>query len=164
MRHVLSILTLVTVMLCTTFISRAAVISDNTITSVINEITATHPNVDKALLQRGVCQVASLWQTQDGNEEVFAQFVKDNYAANADQRKELFDKLSKAFEVLKGTSNQVAVELGLPTVLAGPDPTNIDYIMSAFNPYSHLWSDLYENKVAFITMLNSVKKASSLHL
>ena len=154
MRHVFSILTLVTVMLCTTFISRAAVISDNTITTVINEITATHPNVDKALLQRGVCQVASLWQTQDGNEEVFAQFVKDNYAANADQRKELFDKLSKAFEVLKGTSNQVAVELGLPTVLAGPDPTNIDYIMSAFNPYSHLWSDLYENKVAFITMLN----------
>ena len=42
----------------------------------------------------------------------------------------------------------------LPTILAGPDPTNIDYIMSAFNPYAHLQNDLFENKVAFITILN----------
>lgn len=132
----------------------AKTIGDSMVTDVVAKMTATNEDVDKELLQRGVSQVASLWQESDGSAEDFAKFVTDNYAPTAEARHELFSKLSKAFEVLLGTQNQVAIELSLPTILAGPEPTNIDYIMSAFNPYSHLWNDLYENKVAFITILN----------
>lgn len=132
----------------------AGTIGDDTIKDVITEITTGDTSIDRKLLQRGVTQAAALWQEADGSTEEFAKFVKANYATTAEARHELFGKLSKAFEVLLGTQNQVAVELSLPTILAGPEPTNIDYIMSAFNPYSHLWNDLYENKVAFITILN----------
>lgn len=132
----------------------AKVIDDAVVTGVVAEMTATNAEVDEALLRRGVSQAAALWQTDDGSVEDFASFVKANYASTPEARRELFDKLSKAYEVLLGTQNQVAIELSLPTILAGPEPTNIDYIMSAFNPYSHLWNDLYENKVAFITILN----------
>ena len=129
-------------------------ISKETIQKVTTELTSQHPACNQALMQRGISQVASLWQAQDGNDEVFAKFIKENYMADAESRFQLFNKLCTAYEVLLGTSNQVAIELGLPTTLAGPEPTRIDYIMSAFNPYSHLWNDLYENKVAFITILN----------
>lgn len=132
----------------------AKVIDDAAVAGVVAEVTAANAGVDEALLQRGVTQAAALWQAEDGSAEDFAAFVKTNYAASPEARRELFDKLSKAYEVLLGTQNQVAIELSLPTILAGPEPTNIDYIMSAFNPYSHLWNDLYENKVAFITILN----------
>ena len=132
----------------------AKVIDDAVVTELVGQMTADDASVDGKLLQRGASQVAALWQTEDGTADEFVQFVKDNYAASPEARRELFDKLSTAYEVLLGTQNQVAIELSLPTILAGPEPTNIDYIMSAFNPYSHLWNDLYENKVAFITILN----------
>lgn len=121
---------------------------------VVAELSKLYPNSDRLLMQRGVNQVASLWEEADGNEDAFNQFVKQNYMADATSRHQLFNKLCTAYEILMGTSNQVAIELSLPTVLAGPDPTRIDYIFSAFSPYSHLWNDLYENKVAFITILN----------
>lgn len=132
----------------------ARVIDDAAVAELVGQMTLDDASIDGKLLQRGASQVAALWQVEDGSAEDFAKFVKENYATTAEARRELFDKLSKAYEVLLGTQNQVAIELSLPTILAGPEPTNIDYIMSAFNPYSHLWNDLYENKVAFITILN----------
>ncbi len=132
----------------------AQTISQATREKVVTELCEQYPSSNRTLMQRGVDQAASLWQESDGNEEAFNLFVKQNYMADAASRRQLFDKLCTAYEVLMGTSNQVAIELSLPTVLAGPDPTRIDYIFSAFSPYSHLWNDLYENKVAFITILN----------
>ena len=133
---------------------QAQIISNVTRQQAETELITQHPNCNSTMMQRGINQVASLWQETDGNEEAFVQFIQQNYMADATSRRQLFDKLCTAYEVLMGTSNQVAIELGLPTVLAGPEPTRIDYIFSAFNPYSHLWNDLYENKVAFITILN----------
>ena len=132
----------------------ARVIEDAAVADLVGQMTADDASIDGKLLQRGASQVAALWQESDGTAEDFTKFVKENYATTPEARRQLFDKLSKAYEVLLGTQNQVAIELSLPTILAGPEPTNIDYIMSAFNPYSHLWDDLYENKVAFITILN----------
>lgn len=148
-----SLLSIAMAILGTSAIS-ANSINNTVVTNVVNEITSKNTVIDNSLLLRGVSQVAALWQDSDGTNADFASFVKENYAQTSESRDELFKKLSTAYEVLLGTQNQVAVELSLPTILAGPEPTNIDYIMSAFNPYSHLWNDLYENKVAFITILN----------
>lgn len=129
-------------------------ISGATVDAVVKELSALNPAGDMSLMRKGVEQTASLWHSEDGSEDDFRCFVKENYMADSLARHQLFLKLCTAYEVLLGTSNQVAVQLSLPTILAGPEPTNIDYIMSAFSPYSHLWNDLYENKVAFITILN----------
>ena len=153
MKYVLFALTLVTMIGCTS-VTETKEISNETKKNVAIELQEQNPSCNLSLLQRGIEQAASLWQAQDGTEAEFIQFVKENYMTDANARRQLFDKLCTAFEVLSGTSNQVAIELGLPTVLAGPDPTRIDYIMSAYNPYSHMWNDLYENKVAFMTILN----------
>lgn len=129
-------------------------IDNATVASVVTELSTENPQCDTALMQRGINQAAALWQESDGTAEDFIAFVKSNYMTTPQMRLELFEKLSKIYEVLLGTSNQVAIELSLPTILAGPEPTTIDYIMSAFSPYSHLWNDLYANKVAFMTILN----------
>ena len=154
MKRTFTILSILTIMIFSSFYSEAKIISNESIDSTVSEIYSQNPSIDKDLLHRGISQVASLWNESDGNQNQFIEFVKDNYATSPELRRQLFDKLCTAMEVLKGTSNQVAVELSLPTILAGPDPTNIDYIMSAFNPYAHLQNDLFENKVAFITILN----------
>ena len=124
------------------------------VADIVKEMQETYPDIDHATMQRGIEQTATLWEKEDGTAEEFAQFVKDNFVADADKRKVLFDKLSKAFEVLLGASNQVSVDLNLPTTLSGPEPIELDYIMGAYNPFSHMSSDLFKNKVAFITILN----------
>lgn len=136
------------------FTAQARYIDDNTVQQTAEILLRQHPDNDAERLHRGVSQVAYLWQESDGTQAEFTEFVCNNYMATPALREELFAKLSTIYEVLLGAQNQVSVELNLPTMLAGPEPTNIDYLMSAFNPFAHLTSDLYDNKVAFITILN----------
>ena len=107
-----------------------------------------------ALLERGVSQAAFLWRESDGSPEEFAEFVKENYATTPEERKELYDKLAKAMETIYGASNQLSVDLQKPTILAGPEPGNVDYILSSYDPLAHLNDDFFANKLAFITVLN----------
>ncbi len=122
--------------------------------AIVSEMQSQYPDANYDVMKRGIEQIAALWQAQDGSAEEFAAFVKENYAADSQARQVLFDKLSKVYEVLLGAQNQVAVELNIPTMLTGPELIDLDYTMSAFNPFSHMTTDLYENKVAFLTILN----------
>ena len=129
-------------------------ISEETVGRTVQAIVEKCPQADRALVQKGVAQAAALWRAEDGTEAEFEQFAAGSYAATPEDRKVLFDKLSAAFETLYGTSNQVAVRLQAPLQLAGPEPTEIDYILGAFSPYSHLSDDLFANRTAFVTILN----------
>lgn len=122
--------------------------------SVIEKLVAEIDSPDKALLERGIRQAASLWTSEDGTTDEFIAFVKENYVADPDRKKELYDKLARANEILAGAYNQVTIDLQKPTILAGPEPDNVDYILSAYSPYSHMSDDMFQNKLAFITMLN----------
>ena len=129
-------------------------ISEETVNRTVQAIVEKCPQADQALVQKGVAQAAALWRTEDGTEAEFEQFAAESYAATPEDRKVLFDKLSAAFETLYGTSNQVAVRLQAPLHLTGSELTGIDYILGAFDPYSHLSDDLFANKTAFVTILN----------
>ena len=154
MKNILALVAVIMMIVTGTEKVDARAIDNGTVEVAIAQLKQQYPDADCDLMSRGVAQVAALWNENDGSAEQFGEFVAENFVADSAARHELFEKLCKNYEVLLGTQNQVAVQLSLPTILAGPEPANIDYIMSAFSPYSHLWNDLYENKVAFITILN----------
>lgn len=129
-------------------------ISDITIQKTENTLIMMYPDHESDLIKKGVSQAASLWTEKDGTNEEFMKFSVDNFMPDAEAKENLFNKLSKAFETFYGTSNQVSVELQKPIHLAGDELTEIDYILGGYSPYSHLSDDLYNNKVAFITILN----------
>ena len=129
-------------------------ITAGTVERTVQAIMEKYPEADETAVHKGVAQAAALWRAEDGTEAGFEQFSTEHYMATPEDRKVLFDKLSAAFETLYGTSNQVAVRLQAPLHLTGPDLTEIDYILGAFNPYSHLSDDLFANKTAFVTILN----------
>ncbi len=131
-----------------------SIISQNTIQDTQNKLIERFPELETEVVRAGVEQAASLWRAEDGTEAEFVEFVNANLAVNPQARQTLFDKLSTAFEVLYGTSNQVSVRLQKPMHLTGGELTEIDYILGAYSPYSHLSDDLFNNKVAFITVLN----------
>lgn len=127
-------------------------ISETTIQQAIQGIETRLS--DKSLVEKGVRQAASLWRAEDGTEGEFIEFVKGNIMADDAAKEVLFQKLSTAFEVLFGTSNQISVRLQMPVHLTGSELTDIDYVFAGYSPSSHFSDDMFANKVAFITALN----------
>ena len=77
-------------------------ISEETVGRTVQAIVEKCPQADRALVQKGVAQAAALWRAEDGTEAEFGQFAAGSYAATPEDRKVLFDKLSAAFEAVRG--------------------------------------------------------------
>ena len=105
-------------------------------------------------LQRGIDQCAALWRAEDGSQADFEAFVKAWLAPTPEARRTLYDKLARALEIFLTQQNQLTIELGRPTILAEGEPGPIDYLLSSYDAGAHFADDMFDNKVAFITILN----------
>ncbi|MDD4058046.1 MAG: hypothetical protein PHO95_04010 [Bacteroidales bacterium] len=122
--------------------------------SAIKRILEENSVTDTIALYAGVNQVAQQWKMKNGTADEFVEFCSSNYASTPELRRELFNKLSVAFETIWGGYNKMHVELKKPMHLDGDPLTQADYIFGAYDPSSHLSEDLYNNKIAFMTILN----------
>ncbi len=129
-------------------------ISSYTIAELLQQITTEHPTLPTETVEKGISQAAALWCAEDGTEANFRAFVLENIAPTSEDRLILFNKLSTALEALNGTNNMLSTKLQMPMHLVGNPLTNVDYILGAYTPFSHLSDDLFQNKLAFIIVLN----------
>lgn len=134
--------------------TKNAFIGQATVDKVVKQLTDSCGEAAKVRIERGVKQVASLWEKQDGDQEVFAKFCTEHFVADTAQLNVLFTKLQTSFEVLYGNFNKMGMDLRIPVDLSGADLTPIDEMFASFSPSSHLTDDLFSNKIAFITILN----------
>jgi hypothetical protein len=134
--------------------TKSAFINQATTEKVIKQLTDSCGDASKLRIERGVKQVASLWEKQDGDQEAFTAFCAENFIADTAKLDVLFNKLQRSFEVLYGNFNKMGMDLRIPVDLSGDALTPIDEMFASFSPSSHLTDDLFANKVAFITMLN----------
>lgn len=129
-------------------------ISQTTIQTVKDNLTKAYPQADAQLISMGVEQAASLWRASDGTPEEFVALCTEYYKGTAESKKVLFEKLSKVFEELFGTANQLSVKLKMPVTLTGDELTEVDYIMGNYSPTAHFSDDMFDSKVAFLCVLN----------
>ncbi len=129
-------------------------ISSEAVADIQLQMTNEYPSLQAEEVQKGISQAAALWRVEDGTEEEFVDFVKGNLARTPEERAVLFAKLSTALEALNGTNNMLSVKLQMPMHLVGDELTEVDYILGAYTPFSHLSDDLFANKLAFIIILN----------
>jgi len=125
-------------------------ISEAVIEAVVDEV----PAADKALLEKGVRQAAFLWRAEDGSEAEFRELVRNTYAGDAGSKKALYDKLTSAYASIFGSYGELGTILQRPVILKGPEPDEVDYILSTYNPSAHISDDMFANKLAFITIIN----------
>ncbi len=105
-------------------------------------------------IERGVGQAAGLWRTGDGSAEEFAVFCRENFVANGAPLQALFEKLEFYSETLGGHFTEMSLDKDQPVDLDWGEITPIDIAMNGFNPAAHISEDLFQNKLAFITLLN----------
>ena len=119
------------------------------------ELKQRFPDADAMLMERGVSQAAALWTAEDGSEEEFSAFVRENYCATPAERVALFESLSRILENCYQSADMLTVDLLKPTQLTNAgEPQLPDWIMSAYSPLAHFSDDMFANKLAFVTILN----------
>ncbi len=105
-------------------------------------------------IKRGVEQAAAFWTEADGTPAEFEAFCTENFVAEPDERARMAAQLERNFESLWGCFNKMNVDLNLPIHLDGPDPTPLDELFGAYSPSAHFTDDMFEQKIAFIVVLN----------
>lgn len=129
-------------------------IDEAMINNTIEALTSEYPDA-KARIERSVPQVASLWRAEDGTAEEFGQFCKDYFVGDEEQLEQLATTLQLNFESLYGCYNKIGTDLKLRIhVDDGREIEPIDEMFNGFDPSAHLDDDMYENKIAFVVVLN----------
>ena len=105
-------------------------------------------------IERGVEQAAALWTETDGTPAEFEDFCVENFVADPDERARMAAQLEQNFESLWGCFNKMNVDLNLPIHVDGPEPTPLDEMFGAYSPSAHFVEDMFEQKIAFIVVLN----------
>ncbi len=129
-------------------------ISDITEQNVIAELIEKHGDEHAGRIERGVTQAASLWRLSDGTAEDFIDFCKQRFIGCEDELNMVFSRISRNFEYLFGYMNRIALELRVPLHLDIGPLHPIDQIFGSYNPAAHLRDDLFNNKLAFLIVLN----------
>ena len=107
-----------------------------------------------SLLTKGVNQAAAFWTEADGSQEDFIAFCNENCCKNSAEKEVLFHRLCDNFESILGHNNRVTVELSLPIHVSGYTALPVDERFAAYNSIAHLNSDMFDNKIAFVVILN----------
>jgi len=129
-------------------------VSDITINKVIDQLKETHGMAHAFRIERGVTRAAELWRTSDGSEEDFETFCTTNFIADEDRLDEVFNRLAYNFEHLYGYMGRIGVELNRQIHEDRGPILPIDQLFGAYSPGAHLQDDFFNNKIAFIIVLN----------
>src|SRR5450759_4122597 len=103
---------------------------------------------------RGKKQAAALWRPADGDAAAFEAFARANTASDAAARDALFTRLSAALVSLEGHMREAGRDLRMHVDLDRGPILPFDEALAAYDPGAHLTDDLFENKLAFTTLLN----------
>jgi len=141
-------------------------ISENEITDVKNLLVEKHGQEHAAIIERGLRNAARYWMETDGSAEEFKTFCLENYVKPGDEKKLLFERIERNFQIIEGYANQIRIDLMKPVHLTSFAPSPVDMIFGSYNVLSHFNDDSYNNKLAFTVMLNfpfySLKEKSEL--
>jgi len=132
----------------------AGFIGETTIASAVERVMTGQPSADRPLLEKGVRHAASLWREEDGTADEFGEYIAENYISDPEKRKTVFLKISSYLESLGGNMNEITLDLRKVLDEAVGEIDGIDRMFGNYSVGSHLQSDFYDNKIAFMIALN----------
>ena len=153
MRNFLPLIMILFIMNNALGVSNPSTISDQSVSNAITRVFKKS-NINDKILERGVKQVAQLWQPSDGSAEDFVNFCESYTCKDKIEKIKLFKRLESHFETIFGLNNLMTSQLLRPIQVIGSEPLPVDDIFSAYNPMANFNDDMFKNKIAFIVVLN----------
>ena len=119
-----------------------------------SELVAKYGDAQRDRIRRGLHQVTEYWRAEDGDAAVFEDFVRTNFAGNQATLDTMFNRFEQLFEQLDGHMHEInrafrqQADLDLGPILP------FDQIFAGYDPSAHVLDDFFENKLAFVVLLN----------
>ncbi len=129
-------------------------ISEETITKTARQLKEKYGESYAFRIDRGIKQVADLWQETDGTEADFISFCIENFEADSAKLFANYSKLERNFEIIFGLNNLLSLKLNEPLHLDMGEIGFVDMAMGAYSPSAHFDEDMFLNKIAFYIALN----------
>ena len=108
----------------------------------------------RADARRGMEQVAKFWRPEDGDAAQFEAFVDQNFAGDKTTRTAMFDRFEGLLEKLGGHMQEIGLAFRWQTDLALGPILPVDEMFAGYDPSAHVGDDFFQNKIAFVALLN----------
>ena len=89
-------------------------ISEATMQSVTTELMKRHGEPQRERIERGIRQAARMWSTEDGDEQQFAQFCRDNFIGDEEALGKTFDRLQENLMLVYGHMIELKRDIDRP--------------------------------------------------
>ena len=118
------------------------------------ELVAKYGEGQRGRLHRGMLQVASFWRTEDGDASAFEEFIRTNFAGDQATLDTMFERFEHNLEQLNGHMGELGREFRNQSDLDLGPILGFDDIFAGYDPSAHVNDDFFQNKLAFIVLLN----------
>ena len=126
----------------------------DSITKLEGGLVAKYGEPQRTRLHRGLLQVSEFWRAGDGDESAFQDFVRANFAGDQATLDTTFNRYEQLLEQLDGHMHEINREFRQQTDLDLGPILPFDEIFGGYDPSAHLIDDFFQNKLAFVVLLN----------
>lgn len=110
----------------------------------------------------GIQQVQSLWVEKDGAKEELISFCMDHFYSGS-ELDALFYRLQEKLGNIFGYTMELERRLKTETEESAGKLVSFDEMFASYQPTNHILADLFENKIAFLALLNfKIESVSSM--
>ena len=124
------------------------------ITKLEGELVAKYGEGQRVHVERGLKQVASFWRAEDGDRAVFEDFMRTNFAGEQATLDALFERFEHNLEQIDGHMQEIGREFRQQSDLDIGTILPFDDVFAGYDPSAHVTDDFFQNKLAFIVLLN----------
>jgi len=118
------------------------------------ELLAKYGDSRSERVQRGLQQVSEFWRAEDGDAATFEDFVRTNFAGDQATLDTMFNRLESLLEQLGGHMHEINREFRQQSDLDLGPVLPFDEIIAGYDPSAHVVDDFFQNKLAFVVLLN----------
>jgi len=119
-----------------------------------SELVESHGEAQRIRARRGLEQVASFWRETDGDREVFEAFVRRHFAGDQETLNTMFERFEGLLEKLDGHMNEITLAFRWQSDLDLGPIRPFDEIFAGYEAAAHVTDDFFDNKLAFVVLLN----------
>src|SRR6185369_11820440 len=123
-------------------------------TKLESELVTKYGPSQRERIQRGLKQVADFWRKEDGPRDVFEEFVRTNFAGDQATLDQLFNRFQNNLEQLDGHMGEIGREFRQQSDLDTGPILPFDDLFAGYDPSAHATDDFFQNKLAFVVLLN----------
>ncbi len=118
------------------------------------ELVTKYGEGQRARIQRGLSQVSEFWWAEDGDAATLAEFVSANFAGDQATLGTMFNRFESLLEQLSGHMHEINREFRQQMDLDLGPVLPFDQAFTGYDPSAHVLDDFFQNKLAFVVLLN----------